>query len=115
MDLILFFSAGDLTLIFTALLALLVEGESNNSKVPGEQQSQLTNYQRWFIGLSVKECEWFMRSQLSHYGYSPIQTVPQLQSLLLRTVFPKWLFGAHLSCLVPIPHLIYVLLDRTSR
>jgi len=88
-DLVPFFCAGDLALIFTAL-TLLVEDESNDSKVLGEQQSQLTSYQRRFVGLSLKERESTMRSQSSYYGYSPVQ--PQLRSPLLRMVFPKWLF-----------------------
>jgi len=63
-----------------------------------------------------------MRSQSSYHGYSHVQrngtgspamvTVTAQPSHYQRTVFPKWLFGAHLSRLVPIPHLIYVLLDR---
>jgi len=32
-----------------------------------------------------------------------------------RPLFPKRLFGAYLSRLVPIPHLIYMPLDRLSR
>jgi hypothetical protein len=37
-DLVPFLCAGGLTLIFTALLVLLVEDDSNDSKLLGEQQ-----------------------------------------------------------------------------
>jgi len=62
-DLAPFFCAGDLALIFTALLALLIEDESSESKVLGEQQLQLTSYQRRLVGLSEKEGESSIRSQ----------------------------------------------------
>jgi len=48
-DLVPFFGAGDLAHIFTAPLGQLVEDESNDSKVLGEQQLQLTSYQQWFV------------------------------------------------------------------
>jgi len=75
-----FFCAGDLAPIFTALLVLLVEDESNDNTVLGEQQSQLTSYQRWFVGLSEKEREWPMHSQSSYYDQSHASWVPQLRS-----------------------------------
>jgi hypothetical protein len=81
-----FLCAGGLALIFTALLVLLVEDDSSDSKLLGEQQSQLTSYQRWFVGLSEKEREWSMRSQSSYYDIHPSRgtsRVPQLRSLLL--------------------------------
>jgi len=62
-DLVPFFCAGDLALIFTALLTLLIEDESNESKVLGEQQLQLTSYQRRLVGLGEKERESSIRSQ----------------------------------------------------
>jgi hypothetical protein len=37
---------------FTALLVLLTEVDSNDRKVLGEQESQLTSYQWRFVGLS---------------------------------------------------------------
>jgi len=40
---------------FTALFVLLVKGDSNDSKVLGKQQSQLTSHQRRIVGLSEKE------------------------------------------------------------
>jgi hypothetical protein len=51
-DLAPFLYADSLVLIFTALLVLLAEDDSNHSKVLGEQQSQLTSYQWRFVGLS---------------------------------------------------------------
>jgi hypothetical protein len=77
-----FLCAGGLALIFTALLVLLVEDHSNDSKLLGEQQSQLTIFQRRFVGLSEKEREWSIRSQSSYYGYSPVRgasRAPQLR------------------------------------
>ena len=46
---------GGLALIFTAFLVLLVQDDSKDSKVLGEQQWQLASYQQRFIGLSERE------------------------------------------------------------
>ena len=120
-DLIPFLCASGYALIFTALLVLLVEDDSNDSKVLGEQQSQLTSQERWIVGLTEKERESSMHSQSSYYGYSPVQRnvtghgFPGFSHLGKPPTFLQRLFGACLSHLVPIPHLIYVLLGRTSR
>ena len=118
-----FYSSSALALIFTSVLVLLVEDNSNDSTVLGEQQSQVTSYQRGKVGPSEKEREWPMGSQSSYYGDSTVQRnatgspamVTAQPSNRRRPVFPKRLFGAHLSRLVSIPHLIYVPLDRPSR
>jgi hypothetical protein len=72
-DLVPFLYVGSLALVFTAFLVLLAEDGSNESKVLGEQPSQLTSYQSWFVGLREKERERSMRSQSSYYGYSSVQ------------------------------------------
>jgi hypothetical protein len=82
-DLVPFRWAGGLALIFTALLVLLVEDDSNDSKLLGERQSQLTSFQRRFVGLSEKEREWSMLSQSSYYAillFRGTSRVPQLRS-----------------------------------
>ena len=59
-----------------------------------------------------------MHSHSSYYGYEGRQmaaTVTAQTSYHERPVFSKYLFGAYLSRLVPIPHLICVCLDRLSR
>ena len=48
-DLVPFLCAGGLALIFTALLVLLAEDDSNDSKVLGEQHSQLASYTQLFV------------------------------------------------------------------
>jgi hypothetical protein len=103
-DLVPFLCAGGLALIFTALLVLLVEDDPNDSKVLGEQHSQLASYQRRFVGLSEKEREWSTRSHSSYYGRSPVQknvtsspasaAVTTQTSRHQRPAFPKRLFGA---------------------
>jgi len=116
-----FLWAGAFALIFTSHLVLLIEGDSNDSTVLGEQQSQLTSYLRRKTGLREREREWPMGSRSSYYSDSPVQrhstgspaivAVAARPSLHQRPVFPKRLYGAHLSRLIPIPHLIYVPLD----
>jgi len=54
-DLVPTLCASGYTLIFIALLVLLVEDDRKDSKVLGEQQSQLTIHQRRIVGLSEKE------------------------------------------------------------
>jgi hypothetical protein len=108
-DLVPFLCVGGLALIFTALLVLLVDDDSTDCKVLGEQQSQLTSYQWQFVRLSEKEREWPMRSQPNYYGHSPVQTnvtgspalftVTAQPSHRQRSVFPKRLSGACLSSL----------------
>ena len=120
-----FLHAGRLTLIFTSPHDLLVEDNLSDSTVLSEQQSQLTSYQRRKVGLSEKEREWPIGSQSSYSGDSPVQrnttgspapaTVTAQSSHHQRPMFSKRLFGAHYRALVPIPHLIYVPLDRLSR
>jgi hypothetical protein len=68
-----FLCAGCLAPVFTALLVLLAEDDSNDNKVLSEQQSQLTSYQRRFVGLREKERERTICSQSSYYGSSPFQ------------------------------------------
>jgi hypothetical protein len=58
--------------IFTALLALLIKVNPSDSRVLGEQQSQLASYQRQFDDLN-EEHEWTMRLHSNYYGYSLIQ------------------------------------------
>ena len=72
-DLLPFLRAGRLTLISTSPHDLLVENNLYDSTVLGEQQSQLTSYQRRKVGLSEKEREWPIGSQSSYYGDSPVQ------------------------------------------
>jgi len=64
---------------------------------------------------SEKEREWpgFAIEQLAILLSRGMLRVPQLWSLLLPSI-SKRLSGVYLSRLVPIPHLIYVLLDRLS-
>ena len=53
-----------------------------------------------------------------YYGYEErcrSATVTAQTSHHKQPVFSKWLFGAYLSRLVSIPHLIYVFLDHPSR
>jgi hypothetical protein len=124
-DLVPFLCAGGLALIFTALLVLLVEDDSNDSKLLGEQQSQRTSYQRRFVGLNGKEREWTMRSQSSGYGYSLVwrnvtdfpASIPATAqtSRHQRQVFPKRSCGSYPPHLFPIPHLIHAPFDRPSR
>jgi len=64
-DLLPILCACSLALIFTSLLVLLVEDNSNDSTVFGEQQSQLTSYQRREVSRSEKERHWPMGSQSS--------------------------------------------------
>jgi hypothetical protein len=108
-DLVHFLCAGGLALIFTALLVLLVEDDSSDSELLGEQQSQLTSYQRRFVSLSEKEREWSKLSQSSYYGYSPVQrNVPGSPAAVTATaqtsrhqhpVFPKdYLVRIHRTC-----------------
>ena len=69
-----------------------------------------------------------MRLQLSYYDRPPVQRnatgSPALVIVPTKTshhqrpvvpVVPKRLFGGYLSLLVPLPQLIYLLLDRPSR
>ena len=56
-DLVPFLCASGYAPNLPALLVLFVEDDSNDSKVLGEQQSQLTNHQRRIVDLSEKECE----------------------------------------------------------
>ena len=116
-DLVPFLCAGGLALIFTALLVLLVEDDSSDRKVLGEQRSQLASYQRRFVGLSEKEREWSTRPHSSYYSYSPFQKKAMgspasmtgtAKTSYQRPVFPKRLFGAYPSR-NPLPHLGYVL------
>ncbi len=116
-DLVPFLCAGGLALIFTTLLVLLVEDDSSDSKVLGEQRSHLASYQRRFVGLSEKEREWSTRPHSSYYSHFPIQrnvtgspasTTGTAKTSPQRPVFPKRLFGAYLSR-IPLPHLGYVL------
>jgi len=72
-DLVPFLCANGYTLIFIALLVLLVEDDSNDSRVLRKQQPQLTSHQRRIIGLSEKEREWSKHLHSSCYGYSPVQ------------------------------------------
>jgi len=107
---------------FTSRIVLLVEDNSNDSAVIGEQQSRLTSYQRRKVGLSKKAREWSMRSQSSYYGYLSVQrnvTGSQLRLPLLPYpvtpvpgVSKTVIFGALSS---PVNHLIYVLFNRPSR
>ena len=60
-DLVPFLCAGSLALISTALLILLVEDDSSDSRVHSEQWSHLASHQRRFVGLSEKEREWSTR------------------------------------------------------
>jgi len=122
-DLVPILCAGGLALIFTALLVLLVEDDSNDSKVLGEQRSHLASYQQRFVGLNEKEREWSTRSHSSYYSYSPIlkkatgspsSTTGTAKTSHQRPVFPKRLFGAYLSR-IPLPHLGYVLHDCPFR
>jgi len=107
-DLVPFLSTSGLALIFTVLLILVVQDDSNDSKVLDVQQR--------FVELSGKEREWSMRSQSSYYGDSPVQrnatgsraTVTVTAQPSPHQQFPKRLFGAYLSRLVPIRHRIYV-------
>jgi len=99
--------AGRLALIFTALLFLLIEGDSSDSKALGEQQSQFASHQQRLVGLSEKEREWSMRSHSSYYGYSPVPTdvagSPASVTVTAQIRPPpapgvsKRLFGAYLS------------------
>jgi len=131
-DLLLFLRASSLALIFNSLLVLPVESNSNDSTVLGEQQSQLTSYQCRKVGLSEKEREWPMGSQLSYGGDSPVQrnstgppaavTVTAQPSHHQHPVFPKRLFGAHLrawsyssSCLCAPRPSISLVLDFTAQ
>ena len=50
-DLVPFLCVGGLALTVPILFVLLTEGDSNDSKVLGKQQSQLTSYQQRFVGL----------------------------------------------------------------
>jgi hypothetical protein len=114
-----------LALIFTALLVLLVEDDSSDNKLVGDQQSRLTSYRRRFVGLSEKEREWSIRLHSSYYGYSPVQrnvtgspapvTVTAQTRRHQRQVIPKRLSGAYPPHLFPIPHLIHAPFDRPSR
>jgi len=83
-DLSPFLRAGGLALITTSHLVLLVEDNSNDSTVLGEQQSQLTSYQRRKGGARGKEREWPMGSQSSYLAIllsRVMPRVPQLRSL----------------------------------
>jgi len=72
-DLLPFLHSGGLALSFTSRLVLLVEDNSNDRTVLGEQQSQLTSYQRPKISQSEKMREWCMRSRSSYNGYLSVQ------------------------------------------
>jgi len=52
----------------------------------------------------------FTRSEERH-GFPSLVTVTAQPSHHQRLVFPRWLFGAHLSHLIPIPHLTVHLAD----
>ena len=53
LDLVSFRCAGGLALTVPILFVLLTEDDSNDSKVLGEQQSQLTSYRQRFVGLGA--------------------------------------------------------------
>jgi len=122
-DLSLFLRASSLALNFNSLLVLPVEGNSNDSTVIGGQQSQLTSYQWRKVGLSEKEREWPMGSQSSYDGDSPVQrnstgppatvTVLPNQVTTSTQCFQKG-YLVRIFALGPIPHLVYVPLDRPS-
>jgi len=79
-DLLPFLRAGDLALIFPLLLVLLVEDNSTDSTVLGEQQSQLTSYQRRFVGLSEKEREWPTVRNRATMAILPSRGLPRVPS-----------------------------------